>query len=141
MILLSPLAALAILPPLAKPLQQEFGEKTDPSPALLAFSSWSYLMVIKKSAQGLATHQHKENTWSRRRHSLQHKTFQSHSGTKYLQIKYFFQSLVHFSVLIVIVSICIRWQSFTCTKTHERQNKGLRNTPEGLPGCEWRLAL
>lgn len=82
LILLPPLAALAILPPLAKPLQQEFGEKTDPGPALLAFSSWSYLMVIKMSAQGLATHQHKENTWSRRWHSRQHNTFQSHSGTK-----------------------------------------------------------
>lgn len=66
---LSPSAALAILPSPTKPLHKAFGKRTDLTPPFHAFSSSYNLMLIKTSAQGLATYQDKENTGTLLSHS------------------------------------------------------------------------
>lgn len=52
-----------------KPLHKAFGKRTDLTPSFHAFSSSYNLMLIKTSAQGSATYQHKENTGTLLSHS------------------------------------------------------------------------
>lgn len=63
------LAALAILPSPTKPFHEAFHKRTDLTLPFHAFSSSYNLMLIKTSAQGLATYQHKENAGTLLSHS------------------------------------------------------------------------